>query len=77
MVENSTNETTFLKRFFTWFDAFRLLKFLHFIHEGYFSPVPVEKSASQLLDILGIDYDKNDISAQTLLRKYRELKMDV
>ena len=77
MVENSTNETTFLKRFFTWFDAFRLLKFLHFIHEGYFSPVPVEKSASQLLDILGIDYNKNDISAQTLLRKYRELKMDV
>lgn len=33
---NSSNIKTFTKRFYNWFDAFRVLKFLNFAHDNYY-----------------------------------------
>ncbi len=35
--QNSTNLKTFEKRFFQWFDAFCIVKYLNFAHEKYFT----------------------------------------
>ena len=73
MKKNSASKKTFKKRFFTWFDAFRVLKFLNFAHSECFKKLPVETEAAALLDILKKDYDKNEISAKKLLKIYRGL----
>ena len=77
MKENSACEKTFYKRFFVWFDAFRLLKFLNFAHAEFFLKQSVESQAVKLLEALNIVYDKNDVSALSLLKKFREIKLDV
>ena len=75
MKENSATETTFLKRFFVWFDAFRLLKFLNFSHESYFKKKTVESQAVELLTAQNIQPLGCD--AKTLLQQFRDLKLDV
>ena len=45
MNQNSCNQSTFNKRFYTWFDAFRLLKFLNFAHSHYIEKIPIETAA--------------------------------
>ena len=48
MINNSASQRTFIQRFFTWFDAFRLLKFLNFVHEKYFHKISVEQAATYI-----------------------------
>ncbi|MCR4559950.1 MAG: glycosyltransferase family 2 protein [Bacteroidales bacterium] len=75
MKENSATEKTFLKRFFVWFDAFRLLKFLNFSHESYFKKKTVESQVVELLAAQNIQPHGSD--AKTLLKQFRALKLDV
>ncbi|MBR4677614.1 MAG: glycosyltransferase family 2 protein [Bacteroidales bacterium] len=75
MKENSATEKTFLKRFFVWFDAFRLLKFLNFSHESYFKKKTVESQAVELLMARNIQPLGSE--AKTLLKQFRDLKLDV
>lgn len=35
-LSNTTNYNTFKKRFYQWFDAFLLMKYLHFLRDNYF-----------------------------------------
>lgn len=53
MIENSTSDRTFMQRFFTWFDAFRMIKFLNFAHEQHVNKVPVEKAAADMAVMMG------------------------
>lgn len=48
MNQNSCNQSTFNKRFYTWFDAFRLLKFLNFAHLHYIEKIPIETAAAYI-----------------------------
>ena len=48
MVDNSTSERTFMQRFFTWFDAFRMIKFLNYVHEEKMEKVEVEMAVKRL-----------------------------
>src|SRR5690606_18859811 len=43
MKANSTREETFMKAFFRWFDAFKLMKFVHFARDQYYPNEPVEQ----------------------------------
>ncbi len=47
---NSSNLKTFVKRFFNWFDAFRVLKYLNFAHENYFNKQALLQEVEQLTD---------------------------
>ncbi len=49
--ENCSTETIFGERFFQLFNAFRILKYIHFVHSGYFERRPIigESKALQML----------------------------
>ena len=47
--ENSSNIKTFTKRFFNWFNAFRVLKFLNFAHEERYQKQSLLHEAEKLL----------------------------
>ena len=54
MISNSASQRTFTQRFFAWFDAFRLLKFLNFVHEKYIHKIPVEEAAAYIATTMGL-----------------------
>lgn len=47
--QNSTSLIHFKQLFFNWFNAFKVLKFVHFARENYYADVSVELAASELL----------------------------
>ncbi len=47
---NTTSVPTFTKRFFQWFNAFMVMKYLHFSRDHYFPNQPVERAAGWLLE---------------------------
>lgn len=69
--KNSSSEKTFIKRFFVWFDAFRVLKLVHYLRDNLFEDVPVQIAAGQLLQNLRITSELAD--SGRLLKSYRKL----
>ena len=71
--KNSPNISVFRKRFFVWFNAFRLIKFLNFTHEKYFKRLPVNQEAEKLLKR---NYSDSFIpeSEQDMLLFYRNIQ---
>ncbi len=48
--ENSPNTKIFVKRFYDWFNAFRVIKFLNFAHENFYEKIPVNFAVKKLFD---------------------------
>lgn len=48
--KNSPNIKIFRKRFFNWFNAFRIIKYLNYAHTEYFAKQPVKSQADLLLN---------------------------
>lgn len=69
---NSTKVSTFDKRFWQWFTAFRLLKYLNAVHPEYYESCLVEHSAKALLKQAGQNIDTLK-STKDLLLHYRQL----
>ncbi|MGE0560759.1 MAG: glycosyltransferase family 2 protein [Flavobacteriales bacterium] len=66
--ENSTSLTHFKKLFFNWFNAFKVLKFIHFARDNYYPDNSVLKMAKTLL---GEQPEKNEM--KDLLGIYRNI----
>jgi hypothetical protein len=47
-IANTSSREMFSKRFFAWFNGFKIVKFLNMTHTGQFKRVPVEKAFRQL-----------------------------
>lgn len=47
---------SFNKRFYTWFDAFRLMKYLHFCRDRYYENIPIELAIKHLFNLLNYEY---------------------
>ena len=71
--DNSTNLSTFKKRFYTWFSAFRLLKFLNFTISRGIEKIPVDIASAKLLSYYDVKQPKKG-DAFGLLENYRELQ---
>lgn len=71
---HSAEPRTFRKRFFAWFNAFRLLKFLNYCRENYREDQSVTGPASTLIERLG---KKPGSQSRDLLLQYRELQRNV
>jgi hypothetical protein len=70
---NSGDFGAFRKRFFRWFNAFRLMKFLNFARDEIHGTVEVEVAATKLLEWL--EQPRQDsASAVELLRQFRRLE---
>ncbi len=69
---NSASYPAFKKRFWRWFNMFRIMKFLHFARERGYPDVPVEEASLELLR--KIHPDKTEVIANNntgdLIRKY-------
>jgi len=58
---NCTNIENFEKRFFQWFDAFRILKFLNFSHENFYTKNDILIESQRLLTEINIKVEKTDL----------------
>lgn len=67
---NTSGFLSFKKRFFAWFNMFRVVKYLNHVHNNLYEKIPAEKAASQLLEMTGIENIPQ--SATGLLNYFRE-----
>jgi hypothetical protein len=74
-VKNNTSSIlSFNKRFFGWFNMFRIVKYLNFVHSDLFEKKPVNMAAAELLDVRGMTFESNE--PLDLLLYYRSLEKD-
>jgi glycosyltransferase involved in cell wall biosynthesis len=69
---NTTGIQSFRKRFFTWFNMFRIVKYLNNVHMDFFEKKAVEVSASELLESIGINFESKE--PLELLLFYRKME---
>jgi hypothetical protein len=69
---NTSGLSSFKKRFFGWFNMFRIVKYLNYVHQDYFKKTAVEVSACELLDAIGINTGLKNPAE--LLSLYRALE---
>lgn len=69
---NTKGFLSFQKRFFAWFNMFKIVKYLNFVHQGFFKKVAVEQAAAELLANSGIPGESGD-SAE-ILEIFRSLE---
>jgi len=71
--KHSPNKEIFTKRFFDWFNAFRIIKFLNFAHIDYFKKKTVFSQALELANkYFSVNF--NDKSEKELLIFYRDIQ---
>lgn len=68
----TTTYKTFHRRFFLWFDGFKVLKFIHFARDHYYKNVPLQFGAEKLLHNLSSSFSEN-YNIEELLQIYRKL----
>jgi hypothetical protein len=77
--ENSASPEAFRKRFWRWFNMFRIMKFLHFARERGYPDIPVGEAASELLrkldpEHIGIPSVGNDLKKLLLIYRMLDLR---
>ncbi|MBK7626410.1 MAG: glycosyltransferase family 2 protein [Bacteroidales bacterium] len=72
---NTSGLDSFRKRFFGWFNMFRIVKYLNFVHPELFEKQPVVVSASLLLQTIGANCNSED--PVELLKYFRKLERPV
>lgn len=70
---NAARESTFLNRFYRWFNMFRTLKYINFAHQHHYARVPVVEAARELLSGTGMGF-QGDCNAMELLLHLREIQ---
>ncbi len=71
---NTSAHESFMKRFFSWFNMFRVVKYMNHVHAGIFSKKAIADSAYDLLTISGLQFTSTD--PEKLLLFYRSLEKD-
>jgi len=73
--QHTNNYNSFIKRFFQWMDAFRVVKYLNFLHEeGFLKKSEISMEAINLLSVLHYEKDKLEFGKlEELLKIYRKL----
>jgi hypothetical protein len=71
-VSNTSNPGSFRKRFYSWFNMFKIVKYLNHVHFFHLEKKPVNGCASELLVDLGIEFRSRE--ASDLLVFFRALE---
>lgn len=66
---NSSNIESFTKRFYVWFNAFRVLKLVHYLRDNQFPNQPIFSQAKQMAKQL--NFYNNESNIKVLLKAYR------
>lgn len=72
---NTSGYLSFRKRFYGWFNMFKIVKFLNFVHQHQIARVPVETAAADLLRSSSVKFAGNQ--AEDLIKIYRSLEKSV
>lgn len=72
---NTSNIKSFRKRFLQWFDAFRIIKYINFAHENFYSKLPVRKAAKDYLKNTNSVRLYND-DIRKLLSVFRQIELN-
>ena len=67
---NTTSKSSFTKRFYQWFDAFLLMKYLHFMRENGYPDTDLQECVSFLFNTLKLEFSYDPVIN---LNKLREL----
>lgn len=70
--QNTASQASFQHRFFNWFDAFRIIKYLNFCSEKYLPKKPVNQMAELMLKKLG--HTHLPTTPRELLQVYRHIQ---
>ena len=70
---NTTSLKSFEQRFFRWFNAFMIMKYLHFCRDNFYENLPVAEAARWLLKNYHQQSVTNRHKSINLLERYREL----
>jgi hypothetical protein len=71
---NTSGLLSFRKRFFEWFNMFKIVKYLNYVHTEFFEKKPVDIAASELLKLRGVILKSS--KPPDLLQYYRKLEKD-
>ena len=76
---NSASKAAFRKRFWRWFNMFRIMKFLHFAREHGYPDIPVGEAAAELLraidpEHIGIPSIGKDLKKLLLIYRMLDLR---
>ncbi len=69
---HTSNPRTFRQRFFQWFNAFLVLKYVHHARDAYYTSVPICEAAAWLLGRLNMDIEAES-EAINLLSVFRRM----
>lgn len=72
--QNTSSLKNFKKRFFSWFNAFMIIKYMHDSHPAYYDLQEVNISAEELLEKITRKKYKN-LSIEELVCEYRSLQI--
>lgn len=72
--ENTSGLSSFRKRFFGWFNMFRIVRYLNTVHQDMFSKVPVEDAANDLLTRIGMTRVSD--GPRNILLNFRRMERD-
>lgn len=71
--QNTTNYLNFEKRFFTFFNAFTVLKYVHFARDNSYPNLPIKEEATKLLNKV-YQQNSNEKSPIEILEIYRTIE---
>ncbi len=71
--QHTANSSSFIKRFYSWFNGFMVVKYLNTMHRKYYAEIPVEKAAGTLLHQAGLK-DEYGLGVLELLKIYRQIQ---
>ena len=69
---NTSGIVSFKKRFFVWFNMFKIVKYLNNVHSDFFRKKPVDIVASELLQEKGLIFESKE--TKDLLLYYRHIE---
>jgi len=72
---HTANPKTFRQRFFQWFNAFLVLKYVHHARDAYYASVPVREAAACLLGELTMEIETG-ADARYLLGVFRRMDIE-
>ncbi|NMC37889.1 MAG: glycosyltransferase family 2 protein [Bacteroidales bacterium] len=72
--DNTASLKSFRKRFSDWFNMFRIVKYMNFVHQGLLKKKPVTEAANELSNEAGFDFHSAD--PEILLGYYRSLEKE-
>lgn len=68
----TTDKSSFIKRFYRWFNVFMVMKFFHFMRDHGIQDEPVSNAAQELLGVMRSE--KSKLNSRELLQEFRAKK---